>query len=229
MNVANIPAHQRSRLVMLPNDLRVPSQQCTTDATSALTRGLAEYMFGLSYVAPGGRFLRFAASFDEWAETEDLEEFPAFVAYTNGTVGSYAARNLTPTFGSIRYPDGTYEQAASELDISITCEVWANDPEERKNLCKMVEDACSPVDWMSGFRLELPHYFNQRATFDLISMQYLGGEREAKIREVKARFIIGGSVPRTSLQGFPVLRKVGVTVSTSATAASKPGLIIGQP
>lgn len=218
MNVMDEQTEPQSRLITRPNDLRVATPFRSTDATTALTRGLAQYAAGLSIALPGGRSLAFGKSYDAWAEPEDEAEdfYPSFIAYTYGKDGQYEAANLTPTVSKNRYPNGTYEVSGSELAVDIMCDVWATDPEERSGLVLMLEEAFAPVEWMEGFRLELPHYFNQRATFLASTVTYVGDEEDAISRYVKARFIVRGSVPRTRTLGFAQAQpKVVTTVGDS--------------
>jgi hypothetical protein len=66
------------------------------------------------------------------------------------------------------------------------------DPVERMALVAMLEDAFDPVDWMTGFVLELPHYFNERATFEKTGMDYIDGPMPAHRRMRAARFQLTG-------------------------------------
>lgn len=204
MNVLHLPPHAATRLIAKPGDRRVPTPFRTTDATTALTRGLAEYVAPLVIAVPGGRTLSFASSFDAWAQPEDEADYPSFIAYTNDTDGEYDKARLTPAVTNHRYPDGTYEVVGAELGVDVKCEVWATDPEARAALCLMVEEAFAPVEWMYGFRLELPHYFGQRATFEPGRITYLGDAPDALAGFWKARVIVRASVPVTRLLGYPL-------------------------
>lgn len=208
MNIFNLPIHVPTRLVTDPNDERVPTQEVDTDATTALTRGLAEYMAQLKAVDGTPAF---RSSFDSWAEPEDLAEYPAFIAYTNDRTGEYEAANLSPlaelaptTSGASA--NGLYEVSSSSLGVEIACEVWANDPEQRMRVMAALEPALEPVTWMQGFRLELPHYFAQRATYRPMSVTYLGGAAEARQRVLVARVVVHGTVPKTRLLPIPIAR-----------------------
>jgi hypothetical protein len=59
----------------------------------------------------------------------------------------------------------------------------------------MVEDAMVPVDWRYGPLLELPHYFNSRASFEKLSMSYDDTEIDSVRRYRRATFTIRGKVP----------------------------------
>lgn len=212
MNVRELPAHDLTRLVLDPNELRQPTQECSTDSTTALTRGLAEYVASL--VGPGGERL-FQKCFDAWPRPEDDASYPSFVAYTNDNDGDYEAATLAASVSPTRYPNGQYEVSSSALVVDIKCEVHATDPEERQQLCSLLELAFGPVEWMHGFRLALPHYFSQRATYMPSRITYQGAEAEALQSYVNARLIVRGVVPVTRVlpfaQGQPQVRTQQVT------------------
>lgn len=224
MNVLKDFAVLRTRLITNPRDKRVPTNSRETDATTALTRGVAEYVAQQSIAAAGGRALRFVSSFDTWAQPEDGACYPAFVAYTHDVDGGYSDANMSPHTVNHRYPNGTYEVGGSELVIEMKCEVWATDPEERMALVLMLEEAFAPVEWMEGFRLELPHYFNQRASFLPGKVTYLGDAADAMDGYWKARIMLASSVPRTRVlpfaEGKPVLQvqEVGPNVDVTKKA-----------
>lgn len=227
MNVLELPAHEPTRLVTNPTQRRVPTPYSSTDATGALTRGIAEYAASLS-LTPGGP-PAFVKCFDEWANLEDDACYPSFVAYTNENDGNYEASSFTPNVSTAhRYPDGTYEISSAELAIDVKCEIWANDPNERAQLIAMLEAAFNPVDWMYGFRLELPHYFNQRATFEPSRITRLGGAQEALQRFVNARMIVHANVPVTRVLPFAQARPVvRTTVANGAILPPTGAIVVG--
>lgn len=224
MNVLDQTGPLRTRLIVSPTDKRVPTNSRETDATTALSRGVAEYVANQSIVAAGGRALRFATSFDTWAEPAESACYPAFIAYTHDADGEYGAANMSPKVSTFRYPDGSYEVSGSSLEIALKCEIWATDPEERMALALMLEEAFAPVEWMEGFRLELPHYFNQRATFLPGKITYLGDAVDVMSGYWKARIIVAASVPRTRVlpfaEGQPrvLVKEVGPNVDVTKKA-----------
>lgn len=226
MNVRELPYHEPTRLVTNPTIIRVPTPYSTVDATGALTRGIAEYVASLS-LTPGGP-PAFVKCFDEWANLEDDADYPSFIAYANDQDGAYEAANFSPNItNSPRYPDGTYEASSAELAIDVKCEVWANDPNERTLLLAMLETAFNPVDWMYGFRLELPHYFNQRATFEPSRLTRLGGAQEALQRFVNARMIVRANVPVTRVLPFAQARPVVQTVVGNGLSPPAGAIVVG--
>lgn len=202
MNVYELPQHTPTRVILRPDDERVPTNFCEgLDAAASLTRGVAEYVSQLKINGAQA----FVKCFDDWATIDDDDGwFPSFIAYTNENDGNYEAANLSPHVGMKRYADGTYEVSSAELAIDVKCEAWANEPYQRSILMKLLEDAFQPVDWMYGFRLELPHYYNQRATFEPLRNVRLGDAQAALQRFVIARFTLRAVVPVTRVLPFAI-------------------------
>lgn len=225
MNVLELPIHDPTRLIVDPTLKRVATPYSATDATGALTRGIAEYVASLSLTPNGPP--AFVKCFDEWANLEDDAVYPSFAAYTNDNDAVYEAASMSPNVSMDRYPDGTYEVSSAELAIDVKCEIWANDPEERTLLLRMLEAAFNPVDWMYGFRLELPHYFNQRATFAPDRLTRLGAAQEALQRFVNARMVIHAVVPVTRVLPFAQGRPTVRTSVVQGPLVVPPGAVVG--
>lgn len=226
MNVLELPAHDISRLIKDPTDLRIADAFRCTDATTALTRGIAEYVAGMSIVMPSGRQLQFASSYDAWAVPENLACYPGFIAYTNDAEGEYDEANNNPQVSNFRYADGSYEVSAVEMTIDIKCEIWANDPEDRQSLMLMLEEGFQPVDWMYGFRLELPHYFHQRATFSPTKNVYMGASQEALAGFYNARMTVRASVPVTRVLSFPQANPQVIVNAGTSDVIPPPGVVV---
>lgn len=224
MNVRDLPAHALSRLITKPDDKRKATPYATLDATGALTRGIAEYVASLSLDGVVPVFLK---SFDEWADLEDEAVYPSFIAYCNDSEGTYEGAAMSTRVSGHRYPDGTYEASSAELAIDVKCEAWANDPNQRALLVALLERAFSPVDWMYGFRMELPHYYGQRATYEPQRILRVGGEAEALRRYAIARMTVRATVPVTSVlpfaEGKPMTR---VTVTQGGLVVPE-GAVVG--
>lgn len=216
MNVLELPAHQPTRLIVDARDRREPIPTRSTDATTALTRAVAEYAASLGpFVTEDGRTVQFQSSYDAWAQPENLAAYPAFICYTNDNEGKYDVGNRTPIVSPTRYADGTYEVSSAELELELKCEVWSTDPEERKALVLQLEEAFEPVEWMYGFRLELPHYFNQRATFEPARVTYMGGSGEAIAGFYNARLLVRAAVPKTRVLPFAQVQRIDVRLAAS--------------
>jgi hypothetical protein len=191
-----------SRLVQ-PGEPHIFTINRETDARTALTRGLAEYLGGMTTSGTGGRPLAFRRVFSVWAQPEELAEYPA--AAVLATSGSYDSSRFTPGRGPrIVTPDQRYILASAEFVVDMTVEVWCNDPKERAAIMAMLEDRLlSPFDSRYGFLLELPHYFNARAQYEPISMDYDDSEENAMRRFRKALVKVRGQVPVLRLIELP--------------------------
>jgi hypothetical protein len=80
-------------------------------------------------------------------------------------------------------------------------EAWATDALERMACAAMLEQAFYPVDWMTGFRLTLPHYHGVLAEYDVMTMAYLDSESDAGKRSRKAAFVVRARVPLVRVVG----------------------------
>lgn len=201
------PAPGGTRLVTRADDLVKRTANRETDARTALTRGLAEYLAQVQVEMPGGRRVAFRRVFESHAEPEDVAEFPS--ASVVAGVGTYHPIRFTPgAAGKDRLPepDGRYLLQSSEFRLEMAVEVWATDPKERQALVAAVEDAMVPVDWLYGARLELPHYFGARADYQLVSMSYADDEAELMRRHRRAVFAVAASLPVLRLASFPGAR-----------------------
>lgn len=174
---------ETTRLVTSPGDKQLLTGRRTTDCRTALARAVAEYLRPLEYNQEGGRRVHLQMVSEAWSEPEDMAEFPSAVVYAYGD-GTYDATNFTPSLHQL--DGGVVLRSVAEFTIPIVIEVWCTDPEERMALGIMLEDALDPVDWMTGMRLELPHYFNSRATFLKQSAVYMddGDDAQQRIRRL---------------------------------------------
>lgn len=199
-----------SKSTLSPPGTPTPAHTATklTDARTALTRGLAEYIEDLVVEQDDSRTIRLQKVFDTWAEAEETAEYPSAACYTVGPV-VYEASSLTPSVDRdqrIPLPDGRYAVKMAEAVASITCEVWATDPVERMSLAGALEDAFNPHASRYGFVLELPHYHRARAAYEMMSNTYLDSEPDAVRRDRRVTFILSGRVPLIKLQTFPDAR-----------------------
>jgi len=176
-----------------------------TDARTALTRGLAEYLSQMVIDAKGGRQIRFKKVFQTWAEPEEQAQYPSAIVYSAES-GRYEESKFTPSPDStekISAPDNRYLVSATEFVIDLKVEVWATDPKERAEICAALEAMFNPVDFMYGFQLEFPHYYGMRGVYELKDMQYLDTEIDAMRRYRKAAFTLSGQVPVVNLFTYP--------------------------
>lgn len=210
--VANSPPNPpvRTRLIRAPSgDKHIDNGNEECDIRLALTRGLAEYLESLPPVnAPGGRSIKLLQVHDEWAEPEETASYPAAACYMEGP-GTYLPRALTPALNEkqrLPPPDNRYLIIPTEFQTTVKLELWCTDPEERTAFCRMLEKALNPVYWRSGFVLELPHYFNIRATYILEELSIPDDAEDALRRYRRAIFSLTAQGPLVTLFSFPDMR-----------------------
>jgi len=198
----NPPA--RARLVTSPADRNAFTGIQETDARGALVRGLAEYLEGLSGIARGGRATRFKRVVEEWAEPEENAKFPSAMVTAQGD-GTYDASSFTPVVDMAERLPGTdtYLVKLAEFTQDLQIGVWCTDKQERADLVAMLEEALNPVVFMYGFRLDLPFYFNSRATYELKGLSYADTDGEGIRRTRLATLTLAGSTPLIKLATFP--------------------------
>lgn len=199
------PGPPRALLVVPKSPQGIFTARKDTDTRTALTRGLAEYIEGVTIEQDDGRKLRFQQVFSSWAEPENIAEYPSAVVYTTG-LGTYDSKSFTPVVNEscrIPAPDGRLLVVPAEFVIDITVEVWATDPVERASLVTALEDTFNPFASTYGFTLQLPHYHNVRATFEPMQMGYMDSEVEAVQRIRKAVFMLNARIPLVKLESFP--------------------------
>lgn len=203
-----LPPDGRTRLVARPDDKQKLTDRRETDCRTALARGLKEYLEQLRVstadgTGAGGREIRFNQVLQTWAESEVPTKWPAAIVYAL-EAGTYDADSLSPS--TFDLGSGLTIRQVAEFTQNLVIEIWATDPIERMALVGMLEDALDPVDWMTGLRLELPHYHNARATFEKTSMAYLDTADDAQRRWRKAAIVVQGNVPQFRRLGEQVPR-----------------------
>lgn len=189
----------RTRLISKPGDKQLLTSVRETDVRTAMTRALKEYLEGLSIDWVGGRQSRFASVKQTWSEPEEAAEYPSACVYADSP-GTYEASDFTPQ--DFDLGDSLVVRKVSEFNQPLVVDVVSTDPEERAALVAMLEDAFDPVDWMTGFVLELPHYHNARATFEKVGLSYMDGPVPAHRRVRAARFRVDGSCPQFRFAGL---------------------------
>ena len=205
-----------SRLVLTSDEPQVLTSHVETDATTALCRGLADYVRSLSGVGYGGRSLQWDHVEETWAHPEDMGSLPAAAAYNAGATGKYDASQMSPAVLKV-LDDGASLFVSSDLVLDpLTLEVWTTD-DSRIDWVKLLEDAFNPVDWRFGFRLALPHYFGAFASYGPNGVTYRDSEDEAMRRHRIAVFTFHASVPVIRVARMPMARtKIMVSVDSGA-------------
>lgn len=200
-----VPAERRSRAILRNNDLAQYTTVQLTDARTALTKGMAEYLSQLEIQFGEGRLLSFQKVFDTWADSEENADYPGAAVYSDEP-GEYDASKLTdgePHRPSVVPSENVYLVSSCELVLEFMIDVWASDPVARMGLVAMVEEALEPTDFRYGLLLELPHYFNERASYEKISVAYLDSEDTAQQKIRRAQIKVRGRVPVVRLKTAP--------------------------
>lgn len=237
-SIDQLTPHDPTRLIIDPNDPAQHTATRLTDAITALTRGVAEYVWEQNpTVGPGGRQVRFVKSFEAFADPNDTVEdasstggYPRFVCWTEAE-GTYDPTGLQrKVVSKDQVAPGKYLVSGDEIDIELYAEAWATDPTERTILTGMLEDLFQPVEWMAGFRLELPHYFNQRATYLPKKVKYFDDDLAATRGHRVSRITLSARVPVCTVVTLPLARvRPQVTAQTDPIApAPGAGRVIGQ-
>lgn len=214
-NPAQTRPAAKSCLITCPEQAQVLTAARETDARTALKRGLKNYLETLSFTAVSGRFVQFEKVFDVWADHEEKAVFPSAIVHSIGE-GTYDASSFTPSV-STRYAtnDGAFLVKWAEYMVNLRLEVWANDPEERIALMMMLEDALNPVDWMAGAKIELPHYHNQFAVYELKSSLFPDSESNVLSRTRLAYLSLTGQVSVVRCTNITLLSEARVQTTVT--------------
>lgn len=202
-----LPPVAATTLVTAPDAFYEPTTRRECDTATALARGLAEYLGGLTIeIQPGGRLHKFASAFFHKPEPEVDVQHPAVAI--GGGQGSYDPARFSPT-PIASFPGAGADGAAigrliksAELAQTLTVEIVANDPKERIALAAMVERALMPVEWMYGFKLVLPHYHGLVAVYEPVAIE-LPEDADALSRRRRGVMTVRASVDVVNLIGLP--------------------------
>ena len=159
-------------------------------AVRAPSRALAEYLSTLRFPFNEGKHVKLEEVRDLKAAPPDLASYPSAAVYPEGE-GQYGGSEDSPSFEPylLRQDRAGSLFAVGEVRQTIMVDLWTNNDEIREACLAMLEDGLAPVEWMSGFLLEMPHYHGLRSQFQLISMSFpdndsdnLRGYRKAMVR-----------------------------------------------
>ena len=174
-----------------------------TDCSTGIARGVAEYLASLSLDWPEVGLIRFAKSTHVWADYENgSEDYPRAFAGTVDAEGSYDGGlgeddgiRLDAVGGILPPGGGVVLDSFEELVIQVTVEVHCMNPKQRVGACVMLERAFRPYRGRRGFMLELPHYFNVRASYSASGVTYMDNEEDAARNYRRARFVLQSRAP----------------------------------
>lgn len=142
-----------------------------TSASRAPVRALAEYLETIRFPEPTGGSDKFLVVKDGKADVEDIADYPAAVVYAEGPV-RYGLEDGALEPVDMLDIEGARALMVGEISMTVLVHVWTNEDEHREIVLQALEDAFSPVEWMSGFQLEMPHYYNCRAQYQLSEMVF---------------------------------------------------------
>lgn len=213
--VAAQPPEQLTKLITDPSQGTTLTARRECDATTALTRGVAEYLRGLAIDFPGGRRATLKEVIDTWADTEQEATYPSAVVRPGGE-GVYDASVLTPNVEpSNKLADGRWAVEGASFELPMYIELVCTDPDDRSLIAAAIEDALNPVLTQVGFKLLLPHYHSQVAVFEPMGIQYLDSEEDAQTRKWIARFRLSGAVSLTRIVSVPEFNDIRLNVQVS--------------
>lgn len=214
------PPPGRTRLITSPAEERTvytSNREC--DVVTAAKRGLREYLEQV-YLDVAGVRVRFQKVVEVWAEPDEVAVYPGAVV-TAHDQAEYDAAAMTPRLDTVPVaraidspPDEQqYLVKYAEATIPLVIEVHSTSPEERISCAMLLEDALNPVDWMFGFKLQLPHYFNQIAVFEPVRTQLLDNEADAQRRFRPGSVFLEAQVSVFRVRSLPSLQpRAQVTV-----------------
>lgn len=218
-----------STLVAAPGAAQPLTANKETDARTAIMRGLEEYVQSTVVAEPqGGRQVKFKAVFNTWPDTMDEAQYPSAIVYSPDDKAIYDASRFAPVIDPSTQvatsPSGnTYAVPMSEFISKVTVEIRCADRFEREAFMSACEDAFNPVDYQYGFVLQLPHYFNQRAQYELLTSKYHDSEVDVTRRFRVGSFEFTAQLPLTRLFKRPLLKirtSIQVQVGPTGVAGS---------
>lgn len=213
-------------LITRPDDKQALTARRDCDAVTAVKRGLREYLEQV-YLDVLGVRVRFARVLEVWAESDQAAVYPAAVVMARDEA-TYEEGPLTPVLVTTPVTSGpsvpanlhTYLVAYSEVSVPLVIEVHATSPEERVQCSMILEDALNPVDWSHGFRLRLPHYFNQVATYEPVTTQQLDSEDNARRRWRPGSVMLTAKVTLFRPRALPTFQPKAIVTTDDASSGA---------
>ncbi len=187
-------------------ELQVFTATAEFDAVYSVRRALADYMFqACRNLDPSGRALGLQAAYWEYADPEDVAEYPSLFVGVDGDVMfdlpmSSKPGPLIPGVGNVI--------CGGSAEMTLVADFWCCDKASRAYLAKRVQSAAMPYSGGgTGFTLRLNHYHAAHATFSLdrltLADAQLGQQEDARrnYRRMAVRF--RASVPLLKLVALP--------------------------
>lgn len=178
-----------TRLIEDPNEKQKLTKHREVSAVRAGVRGLADYLRGLSFPIDGGKHTKFTIVREMKAEPEENAKYPAAAVFPDGNIDYDADTGTFEQYLAQQFSNGGL-YINGDVRTELTVHVWTNEDQHRENALMMLEDASNPVNWMTGFRLEMPYYYNLRADYMLLRVQYEDNDADVqrRYRKLSATF-----------------------------------------
>lgn len=175
----------------------VLTTEASTDAIGAITRGLAEIIAQLELRPSSGRKVtKLAQVTNGFAEPETFSAYPSACVYAlDAEYDDNYALNIVPaSMLDMTATHGEQLFITNEIRCRVSIELWCQDTKERSLFVAALEKLSSPTDFMSGMRIQLPHYHNTTCSLTIKSIQYEDSEELNSRRYRKALITFDGTM-----------------------------------
>lgn len=196
--ISSVSSYLRSLFVGTPFGVtypkRPPPRSAVVDGRTAGLEVLKSYVSELTFFRPGttktSRPIPFQIRLDdvhvEAADHEQDEKFPSisFIQVQDGTYNPIGLTALTLEDTRDKYGVGSVLVQQSQYVENVAIEVFASLKPERRAIIKGLEEALVPTDYLYGIRFSMPEYYDQVATFSLVSRKLDEGPDVARHRRM---------------------------------------------
>ncbi|TXH50873.1 MAG: hypothetical protein E6Q97_19555 [Desulfurellales bacterium] len=195
----------KARLVEEAGDKLRPTQTREVSSIRGAVRALADYLRTLTFPVDGGQHTRFSVVREMKAEVEQDAKYPAAAVYPDGVIDYDADTGSLEQYQIQQFRDGgLYINGDVRTELSV--HVWTDADFTRENILMCLEDAFNPVNWMTGFSLEMPFYYNLRADYLLLRVQYEDAPDDVQRRYRKLMVTVRVTCPCAQHMTLPELR-----------------------
>lgn len=173
-------------------------------AARAPIRALAEYLKTIQFGETVGTSDKFTDVQDGKADPEDLADYPSACVYIEGGVRYAEDGSIEPTDGIVIGDKQLL--LTGDVQMTVLVHVWTNEDEHREIVLAALEDAFSPVEWMAGFQLDMPHYYGCRAQYQLMEMTFEDSPDDVQRRYRKLTVQLNVRSPYARMFSLPKFR-----------------------
>lgn len=155
-------------------------------------QALKEYLESLTFPIDGQKHLAFEVVREHKAEPEDMAAYPGACVFTDGEIRYNSDDGPLNNESHDEIDEDHALFYPTDLRFNVQVHAWTNEDFHREQVLMMLEDGFSPVDWASGFMLDMPHYHGLRATYILESLTYEDSaeDNQRRYRKVQARLLV---------------------------------------